>query len=191
MSILSGILGVAKSVAGAFSPKKEEPAQEPVKVEIVGIREKSHKEQVNDWMNGGEEPDKISRIHEQVKSTQKISIGGQEVNIGDLSPTAQRQILSEVKTIPKKVQKQQSIKTVTHAKKSKIDQRKVIKGIMGFMGYRPGKVGRTGKRRRVSQEDMQVKAMRSGSLSHRPQGSFDFDINSQFGSGKKKKNFWE
>jgi len=191
MSILSGIMGVAKSVAGAFAPKKEEPAQEPVRVEIVGIREKSHKEQVNDWMNGGEEPDKISRIHEQVKSTQKISIGGQEVNIGDLSPTAQRQILSEVRTIPKKAQKQSVSRETVKSKPLIKNKRKAIKSVLGFMGYRPGKVGRTGKRKRISQEDIQIKAMRSRSLLHSPQGSFDFDINSQFESGKKKKNFWE
>ncbi len=68
MGIISGIVNVFSGAAKALTPKQESPSPEPVQIMVVDSKQKTHKEQVRDWINGEGAPDKINKIHDNISN---------------------------------------------------------------------------------------------------------------------------
>lgn len=62
-----GLLNAVAGVARAFIPKEEEPPQEPTQIMIVDGRQRTKKEELQDWMNGDEPPNRVTRIHDNIQ----------------------------------------------------------------------------------------------------------------------------
>ncbi len=186
---MSGIVNIAGKVAGAFSPKKEEPSPGPVQVQIVEGRQKTKKEQVADWMNGGEEPEHIRRVKERTANTQKISIGGQEVNIENFSLQAQQKILGEMKSMPESEKVQRIREIRAERKKPKISTfqkvAKATRNVMIFMGTGSGK-----RRQRVGRYIPERRKPFHPDEAYRKTPNFDLGFGGgSSGKSKKKNNF--
>lgn len=68
MGIISGAIAVIKGAASAFTPKPEKPTPDPVQIQIVTEKQKTHREQVQEWINGGRTPEKISKISNNIEA---------------------------------------------------------------------------------------------------------------------------
>lgn len=62
MGLLNAVAGVAK----AFIPKEEVPPPEPTQIMIVDGRQRTKREELQDWMNGDEPPNRVTRIHDNI-----------------------------------------------------------------------------------------------------------------------------
>lgn len=62
-----GFFEALGGVARAFIPKEEAPPPEPAQIMIVDGRQRTRKEELQDWLNGNDPPDRITRIHNNIE----------------------------------------------------------------------------------------------------------------------------
>ncbi len=166
MGIVSGFLNIVKNAAGAFKPKQEPPPQEPMQIQIVDSRQKTHKEQVHDWIEGsGGEPEKIRRIRERARYDVLVEEGKEPSTALRIIETEGTQRISELKA-----ERQAKVKRGKRVGKF---IRKVLTG---------GPSRRVLRGTDIPHRDIQVAAMRSGKAAFPPT---NFDLG--FGDSKPKK----
>ena len=68
MGLLNAVAGVAK----AFIPKEEVPPPEPTQIMIVDRRQRTKREELQDWMNGDAPPNRVTRIHDNIQRTYSV-----------------------------------------------------------------------------------------------------------------------